>query len=193
MRRNTLKTMAICALIIGVGGLTLGYAALTQVLNVSTTAKVQNSNTSWNVLFEELRFPEIKTTGNAIGGEVTLTDTTVTLSGVVLTAPGDSVEYNFAVVNHGEIDAKLSSFVMKTPTITGVGDTKTEDENLVKSAYEYKITYDDGSVPTADDVLDSGGAKSLKLIITLKADVANLPTGDVTIDGLGATFTYVQK
>lgn len=193
MENKTVKTLAIAALVVAVGGLTLGYAALSQVLNINTTAKVQSLKSSWNVKFVANTKADPEATGNAAAGTATLTDTTVTLNDVKLVAPGDTVTYLFDVTNAGEIDAKLSSISMKNPTVTGTGDAKEADETLVEGAYTYTITYADGSAIAAEDTLDHGTTKNLKLVVTLKADTTNLPAEDVTISGLGATLTYVQK
>lgn len=193
MENKTVKTLAIAALVVAVGGLTLGYAALSRVLNINTTAKVQSLKSSWNVHFKAATTADPTATGNATAGTATLTDTTVTLSDVVLVAPGDTVTYLFDVTNEGQIDAKLSSIAMKNPTLTGSGDAKEADENLVKDAYEYTITYADGTAIAAEDTLDAGVTKNLKLVVTFNASTTELPAEDVEISGLGATLTYVQK
>lgn len=193
MENKTVKTLAIAALVVAVGGLTLGYAALSQVLTINTEAKVQSSKTSWNVKFVANAVADPEATGDAIKGTATLTDTTVTLNDVVLKAPGDTVTYLFDVTNAGQIDAKLSSIAMKNPTVTGIGETKEADETLVDGSYTYTITYADGNAIAAEDTLNAGETKNLKLVVTLKADTVNLPANDVTISGLGATLTYVQK
>lgn len=191
MKNKTVNTLAICALIIAVGGLTLGYAALNQVLNVNTSATVQNTSTSWSVKFEN---PSSATTkGSAESGTISLSTTDVTVSGVVLKAPADSVSYTFDVTNDGQVDAKLSQITVKNPTVTGTGDSATEDETIVKDAYTYTLEYADGTTPTSGDTLAVGATKTLKLTIALSESATTLPENDVTISGLGASLIYVQK
>jgi len=190
MNSKPLKTLAIAAVIVAVGGLTLGYAALTQTLNISTEAKVQNTATSWKVKFNN---PSSGTaTGDAVKGTITVNDTTATLTGVVLKAPGDSVTYTFDVTNAGQIDAKLSSVTMKTPTVTGTGSSASADKTLVEGNYTYALTYNDGTAISQNDALGAGATKTIKLVVTYKSSATSLPAGDVTISGLGATLTYAQ-
>lgn len=191
MENKTIKTIAITALIVAIGGLTLGYAALNQVLNITTDAKVQSQATSWNVKFVN---PDSGVaTGDAVVGTISLNDSTVTVSGVVLKAPGDTVTYTFDVTNAGDIDAQLSTISMKTPTIEGTGATAASDKTLVEGAYTYTITYQDGTPLNANDDLLSQDTKKIKLTISLKDTVTQLPQSDVTISNLGATLTYIQK
>lgn len=191
MESKTLRTIAIAALIIAIGGVTLGYAALSQVLNINTDSTVQSSNASWNVHFENASAGEV--TGTADKGSISLDNTTVTLTGVVLKAPGDSVSYTFDIVNDGEINAKIGTYSPKTPTFTGSGDTKDADETLVETSYEYTLTYVDGGTAIAqNDTLNAGETKTVKLTVTYKDTATQLPTADVTVNGSGATITYVQ-
>lgn len=192
MENKTLKTLAITALVVAVGGLTLGYAALTQSLSINTSAKVQNSATSWKIKFNNPSAGAI--TGDAVKGSINVTDTDVTVSDIVLKAPGDSVTYTFDVVNSGQIDAELTTFTLKNPTVTGTGGTKDADEALVNGKYTYTLTYTDGGAPVAQgDTLDAGATKNITLKIVFDAGVEQLPTADVTISDLGASLIYTQK
>ena len=192
MENKTLKTLAITALVVAVGGLTLGYAALTQSLSINTSAKVQNSATGWKILFSNPNAGSA--TGDAVKGSISLNANDVTVSDIVLKAPGDSVTYTFDVVNNGEIDAQLTTFTLKTPTVTGTGEKKADDEALVNGKYTYSLTYTDGGqAVTQGDTLNAGETKSITLKIVFDASVTQLPTADVTIDGLGASLIYTQK
>lgn len=188
MHSKSLKTLAICALIIAVGGLTLGYAALTQSLNVDTTTTVQNSKKSWMIRFQNASSASV--TGSATEGTLELTDTTVTLSGVTLKAPGDSVSYTFDVTNSGEVGAKISSITNSGPTITA---SSSSDETLVSDNYVYTLTYKGGTAITTSDTLDSGETKTLQLTVSLKSSMDTLPGGDVKVDAQKTVITYVQQ
>lgn len=184
------KTLAIVAICIAVVGLSIGYAALSQTLNITTEATVGSQASNWNIKF--VNPGEGQATGTSDVGTITLTSTDVTVSGVILKAPGDAVTYTFDVVNDGTIDAKVSTFTQKTPTVTGSGDAKTADEELVNTNYTYSVTYADGSPIKPDDTLTANETKNLKLTITYGADATSLPINDVVISGLGATLVYVQ-
>lgn len=191
MKTNTVKTLIVSAIIVAVGGLTLGYAALTQQLTVNTSAKVQNSATSWKIVFQNKSTATV--TGDAVAGTLTLTDTTVDLSGVVLKAPGDSVSYTFEVANNGEIDAKISSIVNSGPTITGTGTNASTDQTLISNNYVYTLTYDGGTVVSQNDVLNKKTKKVLRLTVSLKSSMSSLPSNDVTVTAQKTTINYVQN
>lgn len=186
MESKNVKILAIVALVVAIGGLTMGYAALTQTLNITTSATVQSQATTWDIHFENA--DEGTATGHAVKGSLSLDTTTVTLSGVVLKVQGDTVEYTFDVKNAGQVNAKISTLTPKVPTVGGNGTDQTNVEN----GYEYKLTYSDsGTEVKQNDTLDAGETKTLKLSVSLKAD-ATLPSQDITISGLGYTIVYVQ-
>lgn len=191
-RDNNFKVLAIIAICVAVVGLSLGYAALSQTLNIKTTATVQSSASSWSV-----KFPGPCTctaTGVATAGNCSVTDTTITTSGTILKAPGDAVTCSFSVKNGGDVSAKLSTITNLTPTIKDAANSTTSaDVTTVKNNYTYAISYADGTALAANDALDAGASKNLKLVITYKADATALPTTDVSISNLGATLVYVQK
>lgn len=190
MNARNFKTIAVIAICIAVVGLSVAYAALSQTLNIKTNATVQSSASSWNVKFVN---PGTGTVvGTAVKGTITLTDTTVIASGIILKAPKDSVTYTFDVKNAGQVGAKLSTITPLTPSVTGTGDTAAADVTLVKANYTYTVTYADGSAIKANDTLPAGTTKSLKLVITYKDTATSLPSGNVTISNLGSTLVYVQ-
>ena len=186
MESKNVKMLAIVALLVAIGGLTMGYAALTQTLNISTSATVQSQATTWDIHFENADTGT--TTGHAVKGNLSLDTTTVTLSGVVLKVQGDKVEYTFDVKNEGQVDATLATLTPKTPSLSG----DSADQEKVESGYTYTLTYVDGGNVQQGDELNSGDTKRMKLTISLSEGVS-LPTGDVTISNLGYTLVYSQK
>ncbi len=110
-KERKVKALSLVALIIAVLGLTLAFAALSQTLTINGTASVNAAE--WDIHFENLSEPTI--TGSAIVNNVpTFTGTEITDFDVSLTKPGDSVTYEFDIVNNGTIDAKLDELVMNT-------------------------------------------------------------------------------
>ncbi len=190
MKKNTLRTIAVSALILAIGALSISYAALSQILKVEANSYVQTPDTKWNIHFENASNGII--TGSAEKGILTLNATNITLNGVILKNVGDSVTYTFEVVNDGNLDAKIGNIDYKNPSFTGFGETSEVDEAIVRDAYQYILTYEDGTPLTVSDVLNEGERKTLKLTITyqLKGDFE--PTNDVNIDGSGVIITYVQ-
>lgn len=183
MENKTVKTLAIAALVVAIGGLTMGYAALTQTLEINSSATVQSAATTWDIHFEK---PDAgAATGHAVKGTIALDTTDVTVSGVVLKTNGDSVTYTFDVKNAGQVNAKLTTLTPKPATATG----------LKENGYSYTLVYADTKAPVAvNDTLDAGVTKKMQLTITLTVGDTNsdLPATNVDITGLGYTLVYTQ-
>lgn len=178
--------IAVFALVVGIG---IVYAALSQELNINGTADVQSA--SFVIKFADLQ--AVKKTGNA--NEVTApeikNDTKIEEYAVTLSTPGDSIVYEFKVVNSGTIDAELSSITVPTPQC---GDGTSQDDINVCKNLIYKLTYTDGTAIQTSDVLTAGQSKDLKLTLEYKKDVANseLPNDDVNISNLSIVLNYIQ-
>ena len=186
------KILAIVALCVAVAGLSVAYAALSETLNISGTAKVGATSANWNVHFAN---GSCNKTGGATAGAITATGTQVTLGESTFTAPGDSVVCTFDVTNTGTINAKVQTVNIPTAssfTYTGSGDAKLTDENLVKGNMEYTVTYADGTPIAAEDTLDKGVTKNLKLTLTYKATATSLPQAEVSISNIVGTIVYKQ-
>ena len=204
--------VALIAMIVVVG---VGFAAFTTTLNINGTAKVEAS--SWNVHFADLGNGMVTTntqTGIAstatVVTEPTLTDTTINDWYVTFKTPGDSVSYEFNVVNDGSFDARMTSpghGKLPTPTCTGTGENADTDATNVCKHLEYKLEHYDASKtqgnewqPISNSAIyygsDIAPGESIKMRITLtyKDDVTNaeLPKNEVTISNLEFSLVYTQ-
>ena len=200
--------VALIAMIVVVG---VGFAAFTTTLNINGTAKVEAS--SWNVHFADLGNGMVTTntqTGIAstatVVTEPTLTDTTINDWYVTFKTPGDSVSYEFNVVNDGSFDARMTSprhSQLPTPTCTGTGENAEADATNVCKHLEYKLQYYDTSgrwepivnsgIYLGSDIAP-GESTKMRITLTYKDDVTNeeLPKGEVTISNLGFSLVYTQ-
>jgi hypothetical protein len=175
---RSFRSLAVIAILVAVVGVSIAFAALSQVLTINGVTKVKGGQ--WAVSFANLQTPTI--IGDAI------IDTTATLANgsttmnfaVSLVKPTDSVTYYFDVKNSGTIDAKISAV-----TLTGVTEALAADVT-------YTLTYADGSAIAMNDTLNAGVTKNLKLVVTFNSSATSLPSSDVTLN-LGATITYVQQ
>ena len=106
---------ALCCLLVFMG---IGYAILSQTLNISGTANMQGN---WSVKITNMKLLEANKTGRATEVSSSYTNTTASFE-ADLYMPGDSIEYEVTVENKGNIDAVLQSI---TPTTTNkVADIK---------------------------------------------------------------------
>ena len=144
---------SLCCLLAFMG---IGYAILSQTLNISGIANMRGN---WNVKITNMELLNENKTGRAEEVSHSFTDTTATFT-ANLYMPGDSIEYRVTVENQGNIDALLKSI---TPTTTnrseGIKFSHSEIDNTVLTAGK-KITFtmkvefleDATSIPNVENV-----------------------------------------
>ena len=144
---------ALCCLLVFMG---IGYAILSQTLNISGIANMRGN---WNVKITNMELLSENKTGRAVEVSHSFTDTTATFT-ADLYMPGDSIEYRVTVENQGNIDALLKSI---TPTTTnrseGIKFSHSEIDNTVLTAgktitFTMKVEFleDATSIPKVDNV-----------------------------------------
>ena len=142
---------SLCSLLVFMG---IGYAILSQTLNISGTANMQGN---WSVKITNMELLSDNKTGRAEEVSHSFTDTTATFE-ANLYMPGDSIEYRVTVENQGNIDALLKSI---TPTTTnkssGIKFSHSEIDNTVLTAgktitFTMKVEFleDATSIPKVD-------------------------------------------
>ena len=95
---------ALCCLLVFMG---IGYAILSQTLNISGTANMRGT---WDIKITDIS--EASRTGKADPGTPTISSSGVSASFEAnLWMPGDSITYNITVNNNGNIDAALKELV----------------------------------------------------------------------------------
>ena len=95
---------SLCCLLIIMG---IGYAVLSQTLNISGTANMRGT---WDIKITDIS--EASRTGKADPGTPTISSSGVSASFEAnLWMPGDSITYNITVKNNGNIDAALKELV----------------------------------------------------------------------------------
>lgn len=202
MGRNNNRTIALVALLLGVVGLSVGFAALSSTLSINGSATVQAS--SWNVFFSSLSTGTKTGTANIVTApSIASNKLSITGFDVTVKTPKDSVYWTFNVENSGSYIAKLSSITKNaTPTCTGTGTNATTDAANVCKYLKYQlIDTTAGTSEAATGVTiaakgTSNGTRSYKLILTYDsagaATASELPTNPVTISGLNIAMKFVQ-
>ena len=95
---------SLCSLLVFMG---IGYAVLSQTLNISGTANMKGT---WDIKITDIS--EASRTGKANPGTPTISTSGVSASFEAnLWMPGDSITYNITVKNNGNIDAALKELV----------------------------------------------------------------------------------
>ena len=95
---------SLCCLLVFMG---IGYAVLSQTLNISGTANMKGT---WDIKITDIS--EASRTGKADPGTPTISSSGVSATFEAnLWMPGDSITYNITVKNNGNIDAALKELV----------------------------------------------------------------------------------
>ena len=139
------KLLMIIALVAGIASLSVGFAAFSTTLKISSSASVSPSSDTFSVLFstsaDSLVVEEIVPTTNANNIVTTnaiidnSSNPTISNISATFTNPGQYVVYNFYVKNMGEYTAYLNNinFIGEKTCIAAEGTT----ESLVRSACDY--------------------------------------------------------
>lgn len=230
-RNNREKKMIIAIALLAIaliGSIGVAVAAFSTDLQINGTATVKS--TVWDVHFQnlatmqkggsdkikEVTAPTIKDNANGTKSTV-IGDYKVELK-----EPGDWVEYDFEVINAGDLDAEITQIVMSSDIATSPKqitcttvyadndpDKGTESatekkarEDKVCNNIEYTLQYAatgadvavGDKLPKSTGPNDTNNIKKLKLKLSLKStmDASDLPDKDVEITGLGITITYGQ-
>lgn len=138
MKQRGVNTIVVCGLMVIVAIMTVGFAALSQRLDIAGTATVKSAASSWNVYFSN-----VNTTGGLTGtGAWTTapgvsTDSTNTGSNNKITfacdiaAPGDSCTVTAEIKNGGTTVAKYTGYTFSVDSKTQTGTTVTLDDGAV--------------------------------------------------------------
>ena len=189
--KKFLYILVALALLLSVVGITVGFAAMSTELTINGSANVVPA--TWKIQFEDLSSANISGGASVTTAPTIQSDTHIGDYEVVLTKPGDSIEYTFKVANNGTIDAKLDTYTFATPVITGTGATATADAATVQSNLIYTLTYEDGTPIAQGDLLEKNTSKTLKLTVGYNSTASAIPASAVTISGMDVTFVYGQK
>lgn len=168
-RNRSSKIIAVVALVVAVFGLTLGFAAFSNTLTISSSAYVSPSSDNFKVGFSTSATATAtgNLTGSASGaataGTATLAGTAISGIKANLTTPGETVTYTFYVRNTGEYDAFLNSITFENvsgasaPKVCTAVDPSKTTASLVSAACE-DISV---SVKVGSDAAVSGSVASV--------------------------------
>ena len=205
---NKIKNIILAVLVIGLVGMTIAYAGLTQQLNI--TDNKADVKTTWKVLFNST--VTATPTGTAtVDTQPTVNGARTQISGLRATfkKPGDKVVMTFKIQNEGNIAAKGSSsnaIVIGTPQCSVSTSTPTAQQlsTFCNSILNYTVTKSDGTAfgPSTTLAAYSGSGNyptvEGKLTVELPSSVTSEQMApyldhDITITGLTATFNFVQN
>ena len=161
----------------------IGYAILSQQLDISGTAQITSN---WKILFTSAEEKEMM---NATTTRKEITNLTTLNLGVELQQPGASATYDVVVENQGDLDAVLSS-------INGVDEGNNQDPKSIKvsvenirvgdsllaggkKTFQVKVYWD----PNVD-FSDTNMQKEIEITLTYEQSDDGVPVGPIPSDGV---------
>ncbi len=188
---KNLKTILI-AVIVGVLGVTIAYAALSSTLNVTSSTITQNS-LNWSVGFigtsSTATVGGTSSTGRSCG-TATITPTSVTIGNTTLSKPEDKCIYELTIKNNGGIDASLSSVTPTTPASTECGTAS--GGKMVCGNITYTLASNSTGTVLANNVnLNTGSTMNVYLIVEYTGTELN--SSAVTQSGASFSVVFNQK
>lgn len=180
MSKKMKRYLSVLVLVLLLLGVTIGYSALNQGLNISGTSKITNA--TWDVHFANVQVKSGSVTAITAPTAPVSGATTMTYE-VNLSTPGDFYEFSFDVENAGSVDAKLSAL----PTLSGVSAAQDVYTN-------YTITHTDGSPIVANELIAAGEETNFTVRVEFDRNVSRdqLPTSAQTMT-LIVDMEYVQS
>lgn len=178
MRVNRkILSIILCIVMISVFSLTIAYAALNAVLNISGSAEVSAS--TWNIYLYNINV----TSGSVNSDRPVITGGNTVSFSTTLNMPGDFFEFTVDVVNNGSIDAMIDS-VTKSPTLS----------SSQAKYLNYIIEYQNGEAITTKQLVKKNSYVRLKVRLEYRSDLvsSDLPTSSETLN-LSFTVNYTQS
>ena len=205
---NKVKNVILAVLVVGLVGMTIAYAALTQTLVINNNQVTVSSN--WKVRFNS----SVTTNAGANTTASVETPASITtgsdnteISGLraTLKKPGDYVTVDFTIQNEGNIAAKAATtnpIQIGTPSCAPA--TGSADVSGLCDLISYTVTPASGSWDTVTLAASNNGTPVSGGTVqgTLKVELPSNVTAeqmaayngvDVVISGLTATFNFIQN
>lgn len=177
-KQRRINTFVICGLIVVVGIMTVGYATLSQRLDINGTATVKSASSSWNVHFSNVEAgtpvgtaswtaaPAISTNSSNTGS-----DNKISFA-CDLVAPGDSCTVTATIKNGGTTKAKYTGYTLNIDDQTQTGTTVTLSTGA-------KVTITPDTNWTANTtVLNLNDTGTFVVKMELPTTVTELPTSE---------------
>lgn len=201
MERNErgFKTLAVAALFAAIVGLGFAYAAYTQSLDITGTAKLAETDTMWNIKWKNLSngtangYADISNSTLAISG-----DTSISGEFGIINAPGDTITYEWDAVNEGKLDATLTAIDLGGLTCTSATQSEAD---AVCNYLTIDLSYGGVNLDADDPINTTGldktlvketGTKHLVATITYKKNSDVVVNDEVTVTLGETTFSYSQ-
>jgi len=183
--RKNLQVILVAVILLLVG-LSVGFAALSTTLNITTsTVKQEGSSVvSWNIGFQGTSATPTSTGTSTTGrscDNATVTSSSVTINNATLSKPGDKCVYALTIKNSGTIAGSLGSVTPTKPTsttctVTAASSTASAKMVCGNLTYTLSASNDDSTKLTTGSTLAASGTKAVYLILEYTGTTLNSST-----------------
>ena len=137
--------------------LTVGYALLSQTLDINGTTNIKSSN--WSIIWDNVVVNENSVKGDSVttAAQITNTEKTLVEYSISLSEPGEFYEFTVDAKNEGTIDGMVNVVSNKVYESNGTTE-KTLPEYLT-----YSVTYSDGKAIEPKQLLKAGSTEKYKV------------------------------
>jgi len=156
--------------------ITVGYALLSQTLDINGTSKIKK--TTWSIIWDNVVVNENSVKGDSVTTAASITNTEKTLVeySITLSEPGEYYEFTVDAKNEGTIDGMVNVVSNKVYESNGTTE-KTLPEYLT-----YSVTYSDGKTIEPKQLLKAGTTEKYKVRVEFKdVEASLLPAQEETI------------
>lgn len=206
--KKSYRLIIIIAIIVGIAGITIGYAAFSNNLIIQPSAEVNPSASTFNVDFSSAddaveTDPIVPTLSATVTGfsatSATISnasDPTISNMKATFTAPGQSVTYSFYAYNAGEYIAYLNSITFNGSRSCSAGQNTTAA--LVTSAcngitVSVKVGNENATSSTVSSItnhtLAKNAAEEVEVVISYESNSATAD-GEFTVTLPSITLNY---
>lgn len=197
-----------CGILVGVFGLTIGYAALSSTLNISGSVTVNSA--SWDYTFNKVNLKSsglvngtngnivdnyLVTGGATLNGEPVISDSSISNVDVTVTKPGDFIYLYYEFFNTGSVPMELTAINKTTPTFTMQNAPAIDIANAKKYFSYDLITFNKTSniAMNVGDVLCPGDGFYLEIVLGYSQEATSMPTQLLNVSNIGGEVMFSQS
>ena len=208
-KQRQIKILSIIALVLAIAGMSLGFAAFSATLNISSSASVSPDSSDFSVRFIDSSLMasedfsglvEPYATEGASGSSVYVNETYIDGLSVNFTGTGQRVSYEFWVANFGKYDAYLKEIRFlnvdgkeSSKICTPVGDTTASLVSAACDDIHFDIYVNDAYASTStlfkNKILPINDAKNISFEIYY-SDEGDLSDGPFNVEFGDIEFIY---
>lgn len=211
-KNRNAQIIAILALVVGVVGLSVGFAAFSNTLKIKPSADVTPDKSSFNVDFSSSdtdvvadEITPVATPNSLVTSNATIDNTnepTISNLKATFTEPGQKVVYSFYAFNKGQLDAYLKSIVYGNVTGQTTNKVCTALEGTTDALVQKACNGISVKVKVGSEAETSGSAASITnhsllkstsepVVVTIEYQAdADRADGDFTVSFGDITLNY---